>query len=134
MRALPRKPATPLGDRLYELRIQADLTQEMVEYRTEVHFTSWSKYERGQVLPGEDALLKFAVALDLSTETYEELLRLRAETPRCDCVRPEGEVGPRAWKHRPSCRYSRVKLATTEVVDEHNGVPATRYTRNPRKG
>jgi transcriptional regulator with XRE-family HTH domain len=102
----------------------------MLEYRTGVHFTSWSKYEIGAILPGEEMLLKFAIALDLSPETWEELLRLRAETSRCPCDRA-GRTGRQA--HELSCRYSRTRVAPDEVVDEHNGVPATRYTRNVRK-
>lgn len=75
-----RAPTSPEGELMFQLRIQADMSQTQLQDRTGVHFTTWSKIESGgRCRPTVDHIELFAKALDLPDTVWDELLRLRRE-------------------------------------------------------
>lgn len=76
----PRRPTSPEGERLYQLRTAADITQEQLAELTGVHFTTWSRFESGaRSRPRSAHLMLFVKALNLGDDVLAELLELREQ-------------------------------------------------------
>ena len=75
---MKRKPTTVEGERMWELRLAADITQMELGERTGVHFTVWSRFESGaRARPTMEHIELFVQALGLDDATWDELVALR---------------------------------------------------------
>jgi transcriptional regulator with XRE-family HTH domain len=116
MMGVARKPTSPEGERMYELRTQADVSQSQLGQRTGVHFTAWSKFESGgrqRPLPGHIEL--FVRALGLSDEIWDELLTLRRQPYGDHDKRPYRQVAELLYNYpnpRPNTPDSDPKPST----------------------
>jgi len=73
------------GKKIKELRTEANVTLQSVASATSTSATYWSDIERGNRMPVFDVLMRWAFAIELSTEQTQDIARLFLQVRCSEC-------------------------------------------------